>query len=482
MPAVAKETQEGRRAAAHTLPAAAASLYLLLPALLFAAGWLQPVPAALAAVVLLAAWCLWVRDMSRGKRLLPELTRPWAVSALLSALLALAATALIGFHGCFPQHGDMMVRNAVYESLVREPWPLYSAGGDYFVYYLLFWLPPAALTKLCGFGGQTWLFLWTFAGLYFTIRLLSERFRAWAFPLLALFFASECMANNVNLSGENWVHFNFSFGLNQLCNSYNHAVPAALAAALLFTRTCPARHLPLLMALSALASPFAALALLPWVLTRLWPLLRCGKVTMPFFLNAAAALLWAAVAAAYLSGQAEQGSFAGFVWQDMPYWDEPMQSLPYRGGVLCMMLLCALLPLWMLVHPRFRRTCFFRCLVLLGVALPLLWVGRLHNEWLYKGSLVFAMGQVALWSLSLKTAVRRRRWGYVVCALLFFALSSEQCLRYLYGKGKHFAFTPQGMEQNLQGDWQGHLNHPDSYEYGNFFGVNRFPLLLKETR
>lgn len=459
----------------------AASLYLLLPNLLFAAGWLQPVPAVIAAFVLAAAWCLWVRDAvccaPKG-----GYSRRETAWSLLAALAALAATALIGFHGCFPQHGDMEIRNAVFETLVREPWPIYSAQGDYFIYYLLFWLPPAALTKLCGFGGATWLFLWAWAGLFLTLRLLIARFRAWAFPMLLLFFGVECMANSLNLSGDNWVHYCFSFGLNQLCNSYNHAVPAALAAALLFTRSCSARHLPLLLALSVLASPFAALALLPWALMRLRPRLRRGAGAMPFALNAAAALLWAAVAAAYLSGQAGQGSFAGFVWQDMPYWCGPMQSLPYRCGVLASMLLCALVPLWVLVHPRLRRTAFFRSLLLLGVALPLLWVGRLHNEWLYKGSLVFAMGQTALWSLSLKHAWHRRRWGYVVCALLFFALSSEQCLRYLYGKGKKMAFSSQGIELNLRQGWQGHLNHPDSYEYGNFFGVNRFPLLLKETR
>ena len=49
--------------------------------------------------------------------------------------------------GITSQHADFVVRNPIYETLIRCDWPLAEADGRHFIYYLAFWLPPALICK-----------------------------------------------------------------------------------------------------------------------------------------------------------------------------------------------------------------------------------------------------------------------------------------------------------------------------------------------
>jgi predicted secreted protein len=95
--------------------------------------------------------------------------RPWrrvdTAGLVVLALLCLGWVESIGLNGHVIQHHDFIVRNAIYETLVREPWPIAGAGGSYFSYYLAFWLVPAGLSKLLpGVGAELWLYGWAYVG------------------------------------------------------------------------------------------------------------------------------------------------------------------------------------------------------------------------------------------------------------------------------------------------------------------------------
>lgn len=93
------------------LAVSCAVAYMTLPTILFLLGWVRPlfsVPAAIYLCVL-----------------------------ALSLLWLLAG----GMTGITSQHADFVVRNPIYETLIRCDWPLVDAGGRPFIYYLAFWLP-----------------------------------------------------------------------------------------------------------------------------------------------------------------------------------------------------------------------------------------------------------------------------------------------------------------------------------------------------
>lgn len=87
-------------------------LYLLLPNVLFLAGWVQTwiaIPLSL----LLAWMCLLLWKNAPQRRMQRTTVGGWCIILLVPALM----TWCIGFDGSFPQTLDFVVRNAVY-----APW------------------------------------------------------------------------------------------------------------------------------------------------------------------------------------------------------------------------------------------------------------------------------------------------------------------------------------------------------------------------
>ena len=107
-------------------------LYLIVPNLLFLAGWVQPVLAGVVAVLLLVAgWQVWSGTGTESR----AWSRGDVAGLMVLALLCLGWTESIGLNGHVIQHHDFIVRNAIYDTLVREPWPIAGAGGSYFSYW-----------------------------------------------------------------------------------------------------------------------------------------------------------------------------------------------------------------------------------------------------------------------------------------------------------------------------------------------------------
>lgn len=131
-------TISGRFAASCTVA------YMALPTLLFLLGWVRPLFSIPAAAAVAAASVLLSATIPAPTL---HLTRRQLAIYLCALALSLLWLLAGGMTGITSQHADFVVRNPIYETLIRCDWPLVDAGDSHFIYYLAFWLPPALACK-----------------------------------------------------------------------------------------------------------------------------------------------------------------------------------------------------------------------------------------------------------------------------------------------------------------------------------------------
>lgn len=166
-------TISGRLAASCTVA------YMALPTLLFLLGWVRPLFSIPAAAAVAAASVLLSATIPAPTL---HLTRRQLAIYLCALALSLLWLLAGGMTGITSQHADFVVRNPIYETLIRCDWPLVDAGDSHFIYYLAFWLPPALACKCfsCSdiFIINYVLTAWTGLGLALTLTVLWSRFRS----------------------------------------------------------------------------------------------------------------------------------------------------------------------------------------------------------------------------------------------------------------------------------------------------------------
>uniref|UniRef100_UPI004055C000 hypothetical protein n=1 Tax=Acetatifactor sp. TaxID=1872090 RepID=UPI004055C000 len=133
-------------------------IILMLPNILFAAGWMSGGYAILYSIVIIVGMvyaCLIIQKNVKDNIVI-------SLGGL--CLLIIGASVIIwisGIGGCFPQGQDWYLRNAIYRDLINYEWPVvYTETGYGLCYYIGFWLVPASLTKVFGLMGcGEWLLL-----------------------------------------------------------------------------------------------------------------------------------------------------------------------------------------------------------------------------------------------------------------------------------------------------------------------------------
>lgn len=125
-----------------------AYLILVVPNLLFFAGWLRWYLAILASAVLLFGAYWMVKKDYWGNT--DNIEMP--ISILIGAIVAFACWSFISGN-CYTSvaQSDIGWRNTTLCDLVNYDWPVYYPEKDgYLCYYFVFWLVPALVGKLCG--------------------------------------------------------------------------------------------------------------------------------------------------------------------------------------------------------------------------------------------------------------------------------------------------------------------------------------------
>lgn len=470
-----------------------AILYLLLPNVLFLMGWVEPW-VGIPLIILLSLAFILLLKKSPAPRISFE--KKDILFALLLLLGCLFAVESLGINGHAQQSGDFIVRNAIYDSLVRESWPLHSERGEYFVYYHAYWLPPALLAKWLGASFSTVLLWgWTVLGFVLGFSLLYLRFKRCTLLLMAILFLTgplntwgelpyilRELSEKVNsltplaqVSYEYLGELNQGFAYvsfwNQIAfNSFNNALPFFVFMAWFFAcRPQPVQALSA-ASLTVVTSPLTALVTLPYLAICKWKQ-RSELLTKRAFLLVPFVLLLAVVALYYSGGNS---STVAFLWNNLPEVSGKLADASARFSRHLLIMHLMIIPTFFLLRKRFKRTAAYRYAILLIALLPLIWIGRWNNELLIKGSILLFFLLAIMYALLICYEKGVRRYA----AIVFLALTSIMFFWDMAARFLHFySWNPQQMEKNIRTAWNGHLNHPDHPWYKNFWGTRNSSIL-----
>lgn len=261
------------------LAASCAVAYMALPTILFLLGWVRPLFSVPAAAAVAAAAVLLGATIPA-----PTLHFTRRQMAIYLCVLALSLLWLLagGMTGITSQHADFVVRNPIYETLIRCDWPLVDAGGRPFIYYLAFWLPPALACKCfsCSdiFIINYVLTAWT--GLALTLTVLWSKFRTATLLFLLLLIFQGPLDGIVRwglhlfhlqgpLAHELYLTVLAFFGgvppTMQLHNTFHHTTLLWLFLSMAAAWDIPPKNQLFLASLCLLASPIGSLGLLVFI-------------------------------------------------------------------------------------------------------------------------------------------------------------------------------------------------------------------------
>lgn len=259
----------------------AALLYVAVPNLVFLGGWLRPVFAVPATVLLLIALWQFIRQAQWQQQ-------PYSLTEFFLILtVAFLWSSLGGAGHFFYANPDWLVRDKVLGDLVFAAWPpSYSIVDGY--HHILrsaigYFLPAAVAGKLVGIGYvDLVLYSWTGLGtaLFLLLLPLPRRSGILLLALLAvtITFSGMDYLGIVLQTGDTpifplrlewWVPFSYSSLSGQLLWAPNHALALWLVAALFYRHwghvTFP-RLVVLLLPMLVIWTPFAVAGILPFVL------------------------------------------------------------------------------------------------------------------------------------------------------------------------------------------------------------------------
>lgn len=476
-----------------------ALLYLILPNIVFLAGWTTPWVAVPLSSLLILAGIRICRQQYQGGVFLVRTSD--LLFLTLTFFLLFFCVLLISLHGISPQSGDMSIRNAMYNTLIACDWPLYSPKGEYFIYYMGIWLPCALASKAfpC-IDPQTILSCYIFLALSLAAVLLFFRIKGRIFP----FFLILLMLGNLPVIGfppamqgiTHFLHEYVPFGgmdeviikslnvrfffpcwLYPLCNSSHLMAYFTLMIAFIISKAIPDKHIPFVASLGLLTSPLSSIALLFFLIIKFCSNLRKDKsLPWEYITNpcTAVAIILCLVAGCWY----KTGSSTVIIF--LP------RLMPGHMALLAhflVIVLTALFPLFLFVKKACRKTCVFQAALILPFLLPLIIIGGPmkgsdiivnNNELALKGAIVIH----TLSALLLACNYRHLKG----CRKAFLAIFLLSCSSFLFYKTHHFmanlTFNSQQMEANKLNEWNGHLDHPEDKHYQQFWTTNAVPSLF----
>ena len=129
--------------------------WLLLPVLVFLAGWMHWYAALPLTLLTAAGLAPRKRKEPQKKNSLPSF--PLFTRSSFFVLAAFAALMIFsGWGEWVNQHPDHIVRNACLRELVASPWPVIFPDGNVLIYNTGFWLVPALAGKLAPYNWRGW--------------------------------------------------------------------------------------------------------------------------------------------------------------------------------------------------------------------------------------------------------------------------------------------------------------------------------------
>lgn len=243
-------------------------IYFFLPFLLFSFFWMKSYIAI--PVILILILCLFRMCKKPGIHAQIFWNKQDKKKILLIIGIICFWVGISGVGGFSYQTDDHLWRNAIFETLVYEDWPVVSEQNidgiltrRGFSYYMGFWMPAASVAKV--FGIQVGYFaqvVWAVIGIflfYYGVCLLKKKIVVW--PLIVFIFFSGMDIVGYYITGvdinalspqehiEWWTSFQYSSMTTQLFWVFNQCIPAWILTVLLLLENSN-KYIAILLALS----------------------------------------------------------------------------------------------------------------------------------------------------------------------------------------------------------------------------------------
>ncbi len=407
-----------------------ALLYLCVPALIFAVGFLTPVIAV--PIVILAA-AAFILVWSHGKRD----GSPGAAPLLIALVGAGLAVFLTGFPDG-PFAWDWIKHWAVLQSLTTHPWPVVETikgSPEYLRYYTGAYLVPALILKAIPAIAPALAYgAWLFLGYVLVFRAVGAIGKTWighvaAIVLIMVIGGADVYADQIwrlinQLPALPWlgVHydpwmsttlrgppFEYSSFVTSIAWVPNQAIPTFLVAAILLLRTDKGGTSATYLGYGALAvwAPFGMIGLLPHMLLMSWQRRR-QLLSWPVILGAMAGGAIALPTAIYLSTDLPTGSLC-------------ITCLPERVQLLApiyLFLFVELIPIGLILGKRIIRDPLSATSLAVLVVLPFLHGS--HGDIVMRGAIgpLFILGWRCVEQIATEQAPRMARAFQVLAIVL----------------------------------------------------------------
>lgn len=320
-------------------------IYLLVPFLIFMAGWVKAV-LSIPAIVLLAVGLY--KQYGENSDL-KKAIKIDGISIGLIMVIAFLWCWSAGIGGFFYQSPDHQFRNAVFHDLVSESWPVrYEKYGTGLVYYLGIWIVPAVFGKIALWVGlpqdYAWtvsgavLLLWCSAGVMLLVLLLCFYFKQSTLQGIIVLLMVTVGFSGLDIIGELWKngfpigdhiewwsgYFQFRSNTTGLFWAYNQAVPCWLMTVLLLSEE-NVRSFGFVLGVTLFYSPFAVVGVAGCAMVMaarmLWIQWRSGRRKQAWkdclsYHNITAVFIIVPVLSAYYACNAGVSSRIRLCWED----------------------------------------------------------------------------------------------------------------------------------------------------------------------
>lgn len=275
-----------------------AYLYLVIPVIIFLIGWVK----VWISIPMCLALCYSFKEaLSTDSNLyLPKWNRINIVKAILLCLIIVLWVYFSGIGNFVWQNADHSARNAFYEILVSNEWPvtkkLFINDENQIrgiIYYIGYWLPAAVIGKIFGItAGYLFQYLWAVLGILIGVIFLNSFLKKWSiWPLVLFIMFSGLDAIGYVLNNrldlvltfdhiEWWTNYKsglqFSSFTTQLYWVYNQAVYAWIILALIMLQRNNRRVL-WIWCLGVLQCTFPIVGMTPFVV---WVILKNSGVDL----------------------------------------------------------------------------------------------------------------------------------------------------------------------------------------------------------
>lgn len=261
-----------------------AYLYIALPFLIFAAGWMKiyiAIP-----TIIIVGYCLWKIYQEADKMWIPEITKDNIIKICFIVFVIAMWVYMSGIGKFVFQNPDHTARNTIFNLLVERKWPVKNydilprnAGAlqaTGLIYYIGYWLPSAIVGKLFGLRiGYYAQAAWAVLGISLVYYFICEKAKKviiwplWIFiffsglDIIGVWITDTDVTAYVNIWHLEWwgTPYQFSSMTTQLFWVFNQAIPAWICTMLVYAQKNN-RNLVFIAGCSLLTSTFPFIGIL----------------------------------------------------------------------------------------------------------------------------------------------------------------------------------------------------------------------------